>query len=182
MRIETRRLIIRYFKESDGNDLYEYLSKEEVVKYEPYDSHSYEEAVSEARRRAGDQDFYAVAFKEGKVIGNLYLHKGDFDTWELGYVFNSDFWGNGYAFESAEALISHAFANYQARRIVAACDPLNESSWKLLQRLGFRREGTLIKNIYFCLDDSGNPVWKDTYEYGLLKEEWKDESERRSVI
>lgn len=173
MIIETERLIIRYFQESDTKDLYDYLSKELVVKYEPYDTYSYEETVLEAKRRTTDKKFYAVALKGGKVIGNIYLAKGDFGTWEIGYVFNSDFWGNGYAFESTEALITHAFTNLGARRIVAMCNPLNEHSWKLLERLGLRREGVLLKNIYFFKDVDGNPIWQDTYEYAVLDEEWK---------
>lgn len=173
MIIETERLYIRHFEEADGNDLFEYLSKEDVVRYEPYDAYSYEEAIKEAKRRAEDKSFYAVVLKTGKVIGNLYLAKGEFDTWELGYVFNSQFWGNGYAFESVKALITYAFENWGARRIVAMCNPLNKSSWKLLEHLKFRREGDLIKNIFFFTDDNGNPIWQDTYEYGLLKEEWK---------
>jgi RimJ/RimL family protein N-acetyltransferase len=172
MKIETKRLIVRYFEETDSNDLYDYLSKDEVVKYEPYSTYSYEEAVLEAKRRSKDKDFYAVTLKDGKVIGNLYLAKGDFNTWELGYVFNSDFWSQGYAFESAKALISYAYEKLGARRIIAMCDPMNEQSWKLLERLKFRREGVLRKNIYFFKDDEGNPIWKDTYEYGMLKEEW----------
>lgn len=172
MRIETERLIIRYFEEADGSDLYDYLSKEEVVRYEPYEPYSYEEAISEAKERAKDRNFYAVALSGGKVIGNLYLAQGDFDTWELGYVFNNDYWGKGYAYESSKALTTYAFKTLGARRIIAMCNPLNEHSWRLLERLKFRREGTLISNIYFQKDDKGNPVWQDTYEYGLLKEEW----------
>lgn len=174
MRIETERLIIRRFDEADCNDLFDYLSKDEVVRYEPYDTFSYEQAVAEVKRRKEDNDFYAVALKTGKVIGNLYLAKGgDFDTWKLGYVFNSDYWGSGYAFESAKELITYAFNNLGARRIIANCNPLNERSWRLLEHLTFRREGFLIKNIYFNTDDNCNPIWQDTYEYGLLKEEWK---------
>lgn len=174
MKIETERLFIRYFKESDSGDLFEYLSNKDVVRYEPYSIYSYEEAVLEAKRRAEDKNFYAVVLKTGKVIGNLYLAKENFDTWELGFVFNSDFWGNGYAFESAKALITYVFENWGARRIIAMCNPLNEPSWKLLERLNFRREGRLIKNIYFITDEKGNPIWQDTYEYGLLKEEWEN--------
>lgn len=172
MKIETERLYIRNFEETDSKDLYDYLSKEDVIKYEPYGAYSYEEAVLEAKRRAEDKEFYAVVLKNGKVIGNLYLAKNDFDTWELGYVFNSDFWGNGYAYESARALIRQAFENQGARRIIAMCNPLNEHSWKLLEHLGFRREGTLLKNVYFFKDKIDNPIWQDTYEYAMLKDEW----------
>lgn len=174
MKIETERLFIRPFEESDSSDLFDYLSKEDVVKFEPYKPYSYDEAVLEAKRRSEDNNFYAVALKTGKVIGNLYFAKGDFDTWELGYVFNSDFWGKGYAFESAKALITFAFEKLGARRIIAECNPLNASSWKLLEHLNFRREGHLIKNVFFFTDENGNPIWQDTYEYGLLKEEWKN--------
>lgn len=74
-------------------------------------------------------------------------------------MFNSDYWGNGYAFESAKELITYAFEKLDARRIIAMCNPSNESSWKLLEHLTFRREGTLIKNIFFFTDTNGNPIW-----------------------
>ncbi len=172
MIISTERLMVRYFEETDGSDLHDYLSKKEVLEFEPYEPFSFEASVVEAKRRSEDKNFYAVALKTGKVIGNLYLAQEDFGNWELGYVFNRDYWGYGYAIESAKALITYAFENWNVRRIVAMCDPLNEHSWKLLERLNFRREGTLIKNVYFNKDDNGNPIWKNTYEYGLLKEEW----------
>ena len=52
------------------------------------------------------------------------------------------------------------------------CNPLNVSSWRLLERLNLRREGHLKQNIFFKYDDEGNPMWNDTYEYGILKHEW----------
>ena len=182
MLLETERLFIRYFSEEDKGDLYDYLSREEVVKYEPYtllipDRQRPEEAARRRRIRI----FMRLALKSGKVIGNLYLSKGDYDTWELGYVFNSDFWGNGYAYESAAALITQAFEEWGARRLVAMCNPQNQSSWKLLERLGFRREGTLIRNIYFFCDEAGEPLWQDTYEYGMLKEEWRADADKECV-
>jgi RimJ/RimL family protein N-acetyltransferase len=41
-----------------------------------------------------------------------------------------------------------------------------------LERLKMRREGHLRTNIYFKLDDQGQPIWNDTYEYAILKDEW----------
>ena len=52
------------------------------------------------------------------------------------------------------------------------CNPKNERSWKLLERLHMRREGLLLQNIYFETDRNGAPIWLDTYEYAILKEEW----------
>lgn len=51
-------------------------------------------------------------------------------------------------------------------------NPLNESSWKLLERLGMRREGYLVQNIYFKKDNNDQPIWVDTFEYGILATEW----------
>jgi len=177
MLIETKRLKIRYFEESDSLDLYDYLSDEEVVRYEPYGTYTLEEAREEAKRRTDDPDFLAVALESGKVIGNLYFSKRDFEAYELGYVFSQKVWGNGYATESCEALIKYAFENLNVHRIIATCNPRNENSWRLLERLNFRREGTLIQNIYFSTDEKGNPIWQDTYLYGLLKEEWQNRIE-----
>ena len=169
----TERLIIRDFRESDGEDLYEYLSDEEVVKFEQYKPFGREEAYNEAKRRSGDDKFIAVCLKSGKLIGNLYFAKGNFDTWEVGYVFNKTYWGNGYATESLKALMNYAFEEMKVRRIIAKCDPKNSNSWRLLERVGIRREGTLLQSVYFHMDEDENPIWKDTYEYALLKSEYK---------
>ena len=172
--IITERLIIRPFVPEDWEDLYEYLSDEEVIKYEPYETYSAEDSKTEALRRSTDQAFYAVCIKETrKVIGNIYFKEGEYGTWELGYVFNLSYQKKGYATEAARTLIGRAFNEGRARRVIAKCNPENTNSWRLMERLGMRREGYLKKNIYFKMDTSGKPIWQDTYEYAILAEEWK---------
>ena len=171
--METERLLIRKFSPDDWQDLYEYLSQDEVVKYEPYEVFTEEASKEEAINRSNNEAFWAVCLKDtGKLIGNIYLSKQDFDTWELGYVFNAIYHNRGYATEAARKLINWAFREQNAYRIIAMCNPLNESSWKLLEKLGMRREGHLIKNIYFKKDEFGNPIWSDTFEYAILASEW----------
>lgn len=171
--ITTKRLLLRAFQPDDWKDLYEYLSDVEVVRYEPYEAYNEEQAKEEAIQRTSDEAFVAVCLRDsGKLIGNLYFSRGDFDTWELGYVFNKTYHGKGYAFESANALLDYSFCKLGARRIVAMCNPDNISSWKLLDRLHMRREGHLLKNISFKTDTNGDPIWLDTFEYAILKEEW----------
>lgn len=174
--METERLLIRRFEASDWKDLYDYLSDEDVVKFEPYSAYTVEQCKTEAKWRA-DQDFFlAVCLKStGKLIGNVYFQRqepAELLTWEIGYVFNAGYQKKGYAAESCAAVIKNAFDNLQARRIVAMCDPQNTASWRLLERLSFRREGYLLKNIFFEKDAYGNPIWKDTYEYAILANEW----------
>ena len=171
--METKRLLIRRFIPDDWLDLFEYLSQEAVVKYEPYDVFNEEASKREAIIRAGDNNYWAVCLKDnGKLIGNHYLCKQYFDTWELGFVFNANYQGMGYATESAQVLIDDAFKNHNARRIIARCNPLNTRSWKLLERLGMRREGHMLQTIYFKKDEHGRPIWHDTYAYAILATEW----------
>lgn len=169
--IRTSRLLIRPFKPEDWRDLFEYLSQPEVVRFEPYEPFTIDAAKQEAIRRAQNRDFYAVCL-DSKLIGNIYLSKRDFDTWELGYVFHCGYWHLGYASEAVRTLLSEAFKKYSAHRVIAMCNPANEQSWRLLERLGFRREGHLKQNIFFNKSDSGIPIWQDTYEYAMLGTEW----------
>lgn len=172
--METKRLIIRKFRPSDWRDLYEYLSDPEVVKFEPYETYDENQAKEEAENRSQMDCFFAVVSKKNnKVIGNLYFDRSEFGAFELGYVFNRRYQRKGYAFEAATAIMEYGFTKLGARRIVAMCNPLNTASWNLLEKLGMRREGHLIKNICFKFDNEGNPIWCDTYEYAILKSEWK---------
>lgn len=166
--IETPRLILRRYRETDLEDLYSYLSDPEVVRFEPYRPMDMEETEAELKRRMASCEMTAVELKEnGRLIGNVYLGEREFRSKELGFVFNREYWGKGLASESCRAVIERAFAE-GAHRIYAECDPENENSWRLLEALGFQREGHLRQNVCFWTDKSGSPLWKDTYIYGKL--------------
>lgn len=168
MMLETERLILRPFRETDLKDLYEYLSDGETVRYEPYRPMTLAETRDNLCWRMDTGAMIAVERREDhKLIGNLYFARGEFDTAELGYVFNRHYWGYGYASESCRALINQAFAE-GTHRIIAECDPENVNSWRLLEALGFTREAHLRQNVYFWKDEQGNPIWKDTYVYARL--------------
>ncbi len=168
--IQTQRLILRRFSKRDLQDLYEYLSDAEVVRFEPYKPMSMQQAAENLDWRISTEEMIAVELKDGgKMIGNVYLGKRDFDSLEIGFVFNRKYWGCGYAAESCKLLIDRAFSN-GAHRIYAECDPCNTASWKLLEKLGFQREAHLRQNVYFWKDGQGKPIWKDTYVYAILRD------------
>lgn len=98
--------------------------------------------------------------------------KRDFDSLEIGYVFNEGYWKKGYAKESCKKVIEVAFQS-GVHRIFAECDPMNENSWLLLENLGFEREAHFKKNVYFWKDEQNQPIWKDTYVYAVLNGEQK---------
>ena len=170
--IRTKRLTLRPFQKGDAQDLYEYLSDPEVVRFEPYRPYTLESCGQEAENRSTNPAFIAVVLGD-KVIGNVYLAKQNDYTWEVGWVFNRAFQHHGYATEAAHAAMDWAFWQQSAHRIIAMCDPCNPASWKLMERLGMRREGEWKKNVFFFRDENGNPLWKDTYQYAVLAEEWK---------
>ncbi len=174
--IDAQRVYIRRFRPTDAEDLYDYLSREEVVRFEPYPVFTRQQCDMEAAERSDNYAMLAVCLKStNKVIGNLYFEKIEPEnvmTWELGYVFNSDYWNKGYANEACSALLEYAFNTLGAHRIVAMCNPKNVASWKLLERLKFRREGHLVKNMYFNTNADGKPMWNDTYTYAMLGVEY----------
>lgn len=176
MELSTERLFLRRFEPEDWQDLYEYLSNPEVVKFEPYDAQTEEECRKAAEERAKSKDFWAVCLNEsGKLIGNIYFAKqqpDEFETYEIGYVFNPAFGGKGYATEAAGGVLDYAFNKLGAHRIMAMCNPKNPASWKLLERVKMRREAHFIRNAFFRRDESCNPLWFDTYQYAILKEEY----------
>ena len=191
--IVTPRLLIRDFMPQDDEELYEYLSDPEVTRFEPYAPFSREKARFEARARALNGSFRAVALIDpevpghlrapgvhecepmrlGRLIGNLYVEPGPFDSYELGYVFNRAFWGHGYACESARALMGELFRG-GAHRIYAECATENERSWRLMERLGMRREGLKRSCVAFRRYVDGRPIWWDAYMYAILRDEWRD--------
>ena len=165
---ETERLILRRYNKEDLQDLFEYLSDKEVVEYEPYRPLTLDETKENLEWRIGTEEMIAVELKDShKMIGNGYMGKREFEALETGYVFNRNYWGQGYASESCKALIERAFSS-GVHRIYAECDPCNKSSWKLLERLGFQREAHLRKNVYFWKDENDKAIWKDTYVYAKL--------------
>lgn len=174
--LETDRLLLRRFRAEDWADLFEYLSREDVVRFEPYGVFTAEACRQEAQGRAGNAAFWSVCLKDGgKLIGNVYFQQQEparLLTWELGYVFNPAFYGRGYATEACRGIMDYGFRRLDAHRIMAMCNPQNVSSWRLLDRLHMRREGHLHRNVFFKLDDHGDPRWVDTYIYALLSSEW----------
>ncbi len=87
MRIETKRLILRPFEESDYDDLFEFLSQLEKDEFEGYPGITYENGKEHLAYRLGSDEYFAIELKEtGKVIGNIYCGKRDFEAREVGYI------------------------------------------------------------------------------------------------
>ncbi len=177
--LATARLRLRAFWPEDAEALYEYLSDPAIYRFEPGEPLDRSQAAQRAQVLATAPDFWAVELlAENKVIGQLYFSPvgpPELATWELGYILNPRYQRQGYASEAAAALLRYGFSALGIHRVTAYCSPENVASWKLLEKVGFRREGLLKCNIFFRRDAAGAPLWLDSYAYAILTDEFKRE-------
>ena len=96
--IRTKRLLLRPFRESDYDDLFEFLSQLADDEFEGYPGIIYENGQEHLKYRLGSGEFYAIELTEsGKVIGNIYCGNRDFAAKEVGYIVNKRYQKKGYA-------------------------------------------------------------------------------------
>jgi ribosomal-protein-alanine N-acetyltransferase len=173
--LTTSRLTLRRFRPADADDLYEYLSDPQVYRFEPGEPLDREQAGRRAADMAASPNFWAIELRSAeKMIGQLYLKQIEpleHLTCELGYILNPAYQRQGYGSEAAAALVKESLTAGGMHRVVAHCNPENVASWKLLEKIGFRREGLLKQNIFFRRSAAGEPLWTDTYVYALLANE-----------
>lgn len=170
--IETERLILRRFRAGDAADLFAYLRQPRAACFLSMRLQDMGAAEAEAISRSGADDIIAVQSRaDGRVIGEVFAHFEEPDTWSIGWHFNGDFTGAGYASEAAAALVDHLFAHRAARRLYAYVEDDNLASQRLCERLGMRREGLFLDFISFEADSEGRPIYVNTYQYALLKRE-----------
>lgn len=173
-KIRTARLILRAFRGSDYDDLFEYLSQLENDEFEGYPGITYENGREHLKYRIESKEFYAIELLDSrKVIGNIYCGNRDYEAREVGYIINKLYQRKGYASEALCAVIDNAFKE-GAHRVYAECDPRNTPSWKLLEKVGLNREAHFKQNIWFHKDESGKPIWKDTYVYAITVDDYED--------
>ncbi len=177
--IRTERLLLRPYFAEDADAFYGYMSDEETLRFEPYPPLDRVLSDDELEKRIADPDFIAICLPPdddhpwGRLIGHIFFSPCAFSSWEIGWMLDRAYWKMGYAHEAAHAVIRAAFGAGLAHRVIAMCNPENEASEHLMQRLGLRCEGRLVKNLYFRTDETGNPIWLDTVMYAVLCEEWQ---------
>ena len=192
--IETGRLILRPFVESDAADVYEYLKEPAVNCFASMKLHSLDEARKEMKKRAGETEYYfAIVLKEnGKVIGEICAYpeageqhegeNGQKDTFSPCWMLNLNYTGQGYAYEAAHAFFDYLFGEKGARRIYAYTEDTNVPSQRLCERLGMRREGLFMEFISFVNNPDGTPRYENTYQYAILKKEWHTDTDLKKAV
>ncbi|MCL2637405.1 MAG: GNAT family N-acetyltransferase [Oscillospiraceae bacterium] len=162
--LETERLILRDWQESDLDDFYEYAKVEGVGEMAGWRHHeSKEESKNILDAFIREADNYAIVLKEkNKVIGSLGIHnriepdyKAEIQR-EIGYVLSKDYWGNGYVPEAVKAAIKYAFEELNADVLWCGHFLDNTQSQRVIEKCGFKyyknhvKESKALGKIFNC--------------------------------
>lgn len=176
--LQTDRLKLRPFTDSDADELFALHSNAHVLRYwdsPPWTERSRAGRFIEVCRQMADEGTGArVAIQreaDGAFLGwcGVTGWNPDYRSASLGYCLGESAWGHGYATEAARALLQWAFANLDLNRVQAEADTRNPASGRVLEKLGFVLEGTLRED---CIVDGDV---SDSWVFGLLRREWRAE-------
>jgi RimJ/RimL family protein N-acetyltransferase len=175
--VSTERLSLRPLTARDVDALLAYRSRPDVCRYLPFEPMT-RDAI---RERMASQWARTELTAEGQaltlgveladsaeLVGDvvLFWHSSVHAGGELGYVFNPDFGGRGYATEAANAMLGLGFDGLGLHRIVARIEERNEPSVRLARRLGMRQEARLVHNELF------KGEWSTELDFAMLADEW----------
>ncbi len=175
--LTTERLLLREWEEEDWQPVHRIYADPEVSRYSAH-SLSMEEATARkfAREMAAARDtpfphgFVIVLRESGAVIGSCRLarlREGN-GQGDIAYYLESRFWNQGYGTEVARALLEYGFMDFGMHRISASCHPDNIASWRILEKIGMRREALHRFNTWNWQTEE----WNDRFEYAILEDEW----------
>ena len=174
--VSTARLLLRRATVEDTGAVLSYRSLPPVTEWLGVPTEDFAARFAAPERL----DVLLVVEREGAVIGDLMVRVED--AWappalqpqaravqaELGWSLHPEETGKGYATEAAEEVLRICFEDLVLRRVTASCFAGNTASYRLMERVGMRRETTTVRD---SLHPSGQ--WRDGYGYALLADEWR---------
>lgn len=176
--LETPRLRLRRFTMEDVPAMVAYRNHPAVARYQSWEKWDARDAACLVRSVEGTEPGWrgwwfqiGLELREtGEVIGDCGLHtlNEDPQQGEIGYSLAPEYQGRGLMTEALEALLSLAFGQLRMHRVIARVHAENEPSSRLLERLGFRREGYFVQAWWF------KGSWADELLYALLRSEWRE--------
>lgn len=181
--LRTERLTLRPATDDDVDPTWAYRRLPEVTEWvtrRPADLAEYRSEFRDPARLAATVVVQLGHDQDSPVLGDLVLRRTDGWTQrevadqgrgteaEIGWAFDPACAGHGYATEAVRELLRVTFEDHGLRRVVAHCFFDNVPSWRLMERVGMRREGHAVRD---SLHRSGR--WLDSLVYAMLDEEWR---------
>ena len=183
-RLESARIVLRPFRDADLPSFLAYRNDPEVAKYQSWESLNKQEAHTFVQEQKtlqpgvpGRWFQFAIQLKEtGRLVGDcgLKVHPQDAQLAEVGFTLSRDYQSKGLASETVSSLLDYAFIHLGLHRTIAITDCRNAPCVALLERLGLRREGHFVQNVWF------KGMWGDEYLYAVLRDEWLHKRDKQS--
>ena len=177
--VRTERLVLRPETEADVAATWRIRRLDSVSRWLTRAPQSIEEHRAQVTEPTSLAKSLVIEL-DGEVVGTLMVDIGD--AWaqaevaeqargvqaDLGWVLHPDVEGRGFATEAVREVLRLCFVELGLRRVTAECFAANEASWRLMERVGMRREVHAVRE---SLHRSGE--WLDGYGYALLADEWQ---------
>jgi RimJ/RimL family protein N-acetyltransferase len=178
VRLPGQRVVVREGDPRDLRAMHEYASDAAVTRFMTWAPNSsieqtravLEGQIDDARKKPREDYQLTIALvATDELVGRIRMTitSRRHGLADLGYVLRRSCWGHGYATEAVRLLVGFGFEVLGLHRLEATCDPENVGSWRVLEKVGFQREGRLRRNLL----SHGN--WRDSFVYGLLADEWR---------
>ncbi|MGV0101889.1 GNAT family N-acetyltransferase [Nostoc sp. DSM 114160] len=177
MILETPRLLMRDFVETDWQAVFAYQSDPLYLRYSYWTQRTQKDVcefiqifIDRQKEQPRTKFQLTVVLKEeNRLIGNCGIRVNDPEMREanIGYELNTQYWGQGYATEAAQAILKFGFEELRMHRIWSWCISENVASVKVLEKIGMRREGHLREKELI------KGRWYDNFLYAILDHEWK---------
>jgi RimJ/RimL family protein N-acetyltransferase len=169
--LEGKNVNLRIMEKEDLPLFAEWFNKPEVFgEYNPLHQMSRIEAEKLLENPLELKPFL-IEKKDGNKIGfvaHFYVLHPASKQLEIGYTLVPGERGKGYCTEALEIMVDYLFLSKEIIRIQAQTDPRNLASQKVLEKAGFKKEGTLRKSLFM------RGEWRDALLYSILREEWKE--------
>ena len=192
--LETKRLILRRWEESDAESLYEYAKDPDVGPIAGWPPHkSVAESLDVIRNVFNGAEAYAICLKsDGKAIGAIELKLNGHtdlterdDECELGYWLGKSFWGQGIMPEAVREILRHAFEDLRMQKVWCAYYDGNTKSKRVQEKCGFRYQWTTkdvdVPLMHEKRTGHVNLMTKDTWLWSRLYEEAKAVQNGRKI-
>ena len=173
--LRTDRLLLRPLIDGDTDDVFAMRSNAYVMRYwdaPPWTERGQAERFIAACWRMAEEGS-GVRLAIDRAVDETFIGWCGVTRWNpeyrsasMGYCLDEDAWGHGYATEAGRSLLRWAFDTLDLNRVQAEVDTRNQASARVLEKLGFRREGTLRED---CIVDG---VVSDSWVYGLIRRQW----------
>ena len=182
--IVTDRLVLRDFVASDLNAMLAYQSDPRYLRYYEQaraeriaeDAHKLLQLFLDAQEKQPRIAFQlAMTLREnGRLIGNAGVRKESPEATEgdVGCELAPDYWSRGYATEATSAMLAFGFEQLGLHRISASTMASNVGAWRVLEKLGMKREGELRETTLLA------GGWANSVIYAILEQEWRARERR----